>query len=321
MNQEKQKKEEDFMKKKIELKKKGKSNKGITLIALVITIIVLLILAAVSIATLTGENGILTKASTAKKETEMATEDEKVRLAVAASIDNNGDFDSNLLPSELEKYELTGTPSGDNIIVDTKNKIYTIDSKGKITETNKTNTDQKEEIVTAPESYVKSFNAGKGGNDNIIGYIVKNTKNQNAYDMIFVGTGEMGTGWYGNTEGELREPLSDYASFGSMTTWKADFINIKFSSGIINIPEWTFNGSNTLEKIVLPNTIERIGDGAFYGNNNIKNITIPASVKNMGYDVFCYWTLGQTITIMGSIDEWSSGWNGRCDANIVYKNQ
>ena len=32
-------------------------NKGITLIALVITIIVLLILAAVSIATLTGENG------------------------------------------------------------------------------------------------------------------------------------------------------------------------------------------------------------------------------------------------------------------------
>ena len=41
----------------------------------------------------------------------------------------------------------------------------------------------------------------------------------------------------------------------------------------------------------------------------------------MGYDVFGYWTLGQTITIMGSIDEWSSGWNGRCDANIVYKNQ
>ncbi len=38
-----------------------RTNKGITLIALVITIIVLLILAAVSIATLTGENGILRK--------------------------------------------------------------------------------------------------------------------------------------------------------------------------------------------------------------------------------------------------------------------
>ena len=42
---------------------KMKGNKGITLIALVITIIVLLILAAVSIAMLTGENSILKRAS------------------------------------------------------------------------------------------------------------------------------------------------------------------------------------------------------------------------------------------------------------------
>ena len=46
-----------------------KNSKGITLIALVITIIVLLILAAISIATLTGENGILTQANKAKTET------------------------------------------------------------------------------------------------------------------------------------------------------------------------------------------------------------------------------------------------------------
>ena len=46
--------------------------KGITLIALVITIIVLLILAGVSIATLTGENGILKKANEAKDKTNIA---------------------------------------------------------------------------------------------------------------------------------------------------------------------------------------------------------------------------------------------------------
>ena len=40
-----------------------KNNKGITLIALVVTIIVLLILAGVSIAMLTGQNGILNRAS------------------------------------------------------------------------------------------------------------------------------------------------------------------------------------------------------------------------------------------------------------------
>ena len=47
---------------------KEKTNKGITLIALVITIIVLLILAGVSIAMLTGENGILTNTTKAKVE-------------------------------------------------------------------------------------------------------------------------------------------------------------------------------------------------------------------------------------------------------------
>lgn len=51
------------------MKKEQKFNQGITLIALVITIIVLLILAGVSVATLTGENGIVTKATTAKEET------------------------------------------------------------------------------------------------------------------------------------------------------------------------------------------------------------------------------------------------------------
>ena len=48
------------------LNKKFKRNKGITLIALVVTIIVLLILAGISISMLTGQNGILNRASEAK---------------------------------------------------------------------------------------------------------------------------------------------------------------------------------------------------------------------------------------------------------------
>ena len=53
--------------------KKILKEKGVTLIALVITIIVLLILAGVSIATLTGDNGILTQATEAKEETRGGT--------------------------------------------------------------------------------------------------------------------------------------------------------------------------------------------------------------------------------------------------------
>ena len=61
-----------------------KNNKGITLIALVITIIVLLILAGVSIAMLTGNNGILTQANTAKTDTAKAEAVEKINMELNA---------------------------------------------------------------------------------------------------------------------------------------------------------------------------------------------------------------------------------------------
>ena len=63
--------------------KVNKREKGITLIALVITIIVLLILAAVSIAMLTGENGILKKASTSREKTEINSADEEIKLVIS----------------------------------------------------------------------------------------------------------------------------------------------------------------------------------------------------------------------------------------------
>ena len=67
-------------------KQKLKENKGITLIALVITIIVLLILAGVTIATLTGDNGILTKTNNAKAQTDEAAEREAIGIAYNGAI-------------------------------------------------------------------------------------------------------------------------------------------------------------------------------------------------------------------------------------------
>ena len=57
-------------------------NTGITLIALIVTIIVLLILAGVSIAMLTGNNGILSQAQRAKIETSISSEKEAIQLEV-----------------------------------------------------------------------------------------------------------------------------------------------------------------------------------------------------------------------------------------------
>lgn len=135
-----------------------KNQKGITLIALVITIIVLLILAGVTIAMLTGagENGILNKATTAVNNTTDAELKEAVRLAVATNITNNdGSFvvtDKTALKKEIETAnanvtaEVTNIEEGENkgnysVSVKPKNDSnrtpYTciIDAKtGKITE-------------------------------------------------------------------------------------------------------------------------------------------------------------------------------------------
>ena len=83
-----------------------KNNKGITLIALVITIIVLLILAGVSIAMLTGSNGILTQATNADKTTTIATVREKVELAVQAA------YTAKLAANPLDTTELDASAVG-----------------------------------------------------------------------------------------------------------------------------------------------------------------------------------------------------------------
>ena len=82
--------------------KENKRCKGITLIALVVTIVVLLILAGVSISMLTGNNGIITQAQNAKKETEEAEEKEKIQLAVLDAISKNNDLTEENLQKEID---------------------------------------------------------------------------------------------------------------------------------------------------------------------------------------------------------------------------
>ena len=80
----------------------AKRQTGITLIALVITIIVLLILAGVSIATLTGDNGILKQANQAKENTNSKAAWEKVQVEALGSISKDtGKFDKDIFKNNL----------------------------------------------------------------------------------------------------------------------------------------------------------------------------------------------------------------------------
>ena len=84
---------------------KIKSTKGITLISLVVTIIILLILAGVTIATLMGDNGLITRANDAKIATEIADIKEQIQTDILSEqAENYGNISDDTLKGILEKY-------------------------------------------------------------------------------------------------------------------------------------------------------------------------------------------------------------------------
>ncbi len=75
-----------------------KEQKGITLVALIITIIVLLILAGITISLIIGNNGILNRAKEGGQLYQNAADDERNQLNTAYNEMENIINDYNLLP-------------------------------------------------------------------------------------------------------------------------------------------------------------------------------------------------------------------------------
>lgn len=117
-----------------------KKNKGITLVALIITIIVMLILAGVTITMIIGEDGVVEKAEIAKEKQDYAALEEKIRLQC--------------------EYITGGNSSGKVDLAKTENNIRNL------------NLEQVKDIVSAPNSLTIMFDNGKElkieGNNNQI---------------------------------------------------------------------------------------------------------------------------------------------------------
>ncbi len=112
------------------MRKKELKEKGITLIALVITIIVLLILAGVSIATLTGENGILSQAVKAKEKNKKADIIEMSKTDILAYQTKNGNdtITAEQYKAVLNQY-FQEVPSIENLEEALKNPEYSLKTK------------------------------------------------------------------------------------------------------------------------------------------------------------------------------------------------
>ena len=134
-------KEKEKTNKKLARNNIKNNEKAITLVALVVTIIVLLILAGISISMLSGDNGILQKATDAKERTTIAQEEENAKLTFTEvqmelsqgkSVDNNK-F-QHMVDENYGSNKATGTIGGNTYIITVARTgiNYQMDSNGNI---------------------------------------------------------------------------------------------------------------------------------------------------------------------------------------------
>ena len=120
-------------------KEKRKQERGITLIALITTIIVLLILAGISIGAITGSNGIIGQAQSAKEETEIANEKEIIDISTVEAMgkNNRGNLEEEEFQNAMDKHtseetEVTDIGEEFEVFFKESSRYYIVDKDGNI---------------------------------------------------------------------------------------------------------------------------------------------------------------------------------------------
>ena len=294
-----------------------KKDKGITLIALVISLIVLLILASVTIAALSGNNGILTKAKETKEKTEIGEEKEVVELATISA--QMGEKYQSLnqvnLQKEIDKQYGEGKTivrdNGDNTFtvsfIESKRE-YDITSKGvekgkdwnEIMQNAKATEEQKEERNAG---VIGIGTDGKTVNMDLWEYTLNNgtyTLNDiddiKAEDANTENKGYLGKIINGKIEGTVPMYIKgkNDKNFIPVTNLKDTFINLKNDfDELVTTPvipstvtemQSTFSRCGKLKNITnLPPKLE-IFKWTFYECTSFENFNmfIPNTVTNMG---------------------------------------
>ena len=222
-------------------KQKLKESKGITLIALVITIIVLLILAGVTIATLTGDNGILKKAGDAKTQTEQAKEDENLKIAIAGSYGTDGKLNLKDLKDNLENqginydknntgFPLEVTVNGEKKKIDANGNIIesiqSLKTKGTVFKDTTTLEDTYGNQVTIPKGFKI---ADDSATEVTGGIVIEDATYTNTIGSQFVwipvGTGENAIKKANNKTVEIKLSRYTFANDGTPTDQGDNIIN------------------------------------------------------------------------------------------------
>ena len=141
------------------LKKILKQKNGITLIALVTTIIVLLILAGITIGAITGSNGIIGQAQSAKEETEISQEKEIIDISTVEAMgkNNRGNLEEEEFQTALSnhtngKASVLDTGEEFEVLFEESNRYYIVDKNGNIGEMNEYIEDDSPGDITKDEN-------------------------------------------------------------------------------------------------------------------------------------------------------------------------
>ncbi len=238
---------------KWETKKQEETNKGITLIALVITIIVLLILAGITIATLTGENGILSKSNVATQENQKVSAKEKVQIAVMGSVGTDGKIEMDTLNENLnqvegidkEKSQLPIKNLPEIVVVDNYN-VY-IEGNGMVT----IDGEKIEDHITLPSTEdTKPFllESSEIISKNLDTGLVIKDKNQNEWVWIEVPKSIYSEGTTNTDYTAIETAMQTYASDYRVSGWTDTFYSTE-QHGFANEIEYNNHKNNMLKSV------------------------------------------------------------------------
>ena len=281
-----------------------KTSNGITLIALVITIIILLILAGVTIATLTGDNGILTQAGNAKEATQKAEAQEEVNLALAnLKIEENQrdisqDEKKKILFEELKQFYPEQEP--ESIVSVEGEKIFIKHRGYEFNESIEFDAEVWDKTAAPENCFIwGSDTEGEEGYNIIIGY----TEELESYTKVRIpsrckrivcwddsGKNEAnGRAFFSNVQ-KVEIPntvveLGEYA-FGNEYGVTVNLKEIVIPDSVTIIGVAAFENCTNLSSITIPDSVTIIGDYAFENCTNLSSITIPNTIASVGYYAF-----------------------------------
>ena len=216
--------------------------RGITIIALIVTIIVLLILAGVTIATLNGDNGILTKADEAKLSTELSRYKEELELYKIEKYNENRNFEEETLTAG--KVELN---------YNTKESVET----GNI----------KTIIPDISDEYFEKLEVIKGE-------LLINTQNENEVRVAQRLGIEVNP--YDIRDGVL------WSSNGNLLLMDENTGSLTIPDSVTAIGEGAFANLEGLRTIIIPSTVKRIEQNAFRNNKTLETVIMQEKVNSDG---------------------------------------